>query len=157
MPTDLFFLRGLGWIPETWRYCCRSLWRLPESHEVYFMTLRNMSLSCMDVTVNRCGIYVAIAFSPLISPTLSRFTYIMCHCEVILKQVFKAKYNLHETLLSDGGIKVRKEFGVPSDFFNTLAWRQEYVVNRRSPSWFYPLISMYLRYSKFCKRKFRLE
>jgi peroxiredoxin Q/BCP len=46
-------------------------------------------------------------------------------------KAFKAKYNLPYTLLSDAGNAVRKEFGVPADFFGALAGRQTYVVNRQ--------------------------
>ena len=48
-----------------------------------------------------------------------------------LVQAFKQKYNLPYTLLSDEGNKLRKEFGVPADFFGALAGRQTYVVNRQ--------------------------
>lgn len=53
------------------------------------------------------------------------------HREFRLWQAFKAKYNLPYTLLSDEGNAVRKEFGVPADFFGALAGRQTYVVNRQ--------------------------
>lgn len=96
------------------------------------MILRNMLLLCMDVIVNCCGIYVVIVFFFLILLMFLRFIYIMCYCEVILKQVFKVKYNLYEMFFSDGGIKVWKEFGVLFDFFNMFVWWQEYVVNRWS-------------------------
>ena len=46
-------------------------------------------------------------------------------------QAFKEKYGLPYTLLSDEGNKLRKEWGVPSDFFGALAGRQTYVVNRQ--------------------------
>ncbi|KAH8962841.1 hypothetical protein BDL97_05G122400 [Sphagnum fallax] len=44
---------------------------------------------------------------------------------------FKAKYRLPYTLLSDEGNTLRKEFGVPPDFFGALAGRQTYVTDRQ--------------------------
>ncbi|CAM6027008.1 unnamed protein product [Sphagnum balticum] len=44
---------------------------------------------------------------------------------------FKAKYRLPYTLLSDEGNTLRKEFGVPADFFGALAGRQTYVTDRQ--------------------------
>ncbi|KAI3944148.1 hypothetical protein MKW92_015684 [Papaver armeniacum] len=43
---------------------------------------------------------------------------------------FARKYRLPYTLLSDEGNKVRKEWGVPSDLFGTLAGRQTYVLDK---------------------------
>ncbi|KAI3872969.1 hypothetical protein MKX03_008260 [Papaver bracteatum] len=43
---------------------------------------------------------------------------------------FAKKYRLPYTLLSDEGNKVRKEWGVPSDLFGTLAGRQTYVLDK---------------------------
>jgi peroxiredoxin Q/BCP len=45
-------------------------------------------------------------------------------------RAFKQKYRLPFTLLSDDGNKLRKDWGVPSDFFGTLAGRQTYVFDK---------------------------
>ncbi|CAM6087802.1 unnamed protein product [Calypogeia fissa] len=45
-------------------------------------------------------------------------------------KAFKAKYRLPFTLLSDEGNKLRRDWGVPSDFFGTLAGRQTYVFDK---------------------------
>lgn len=45
-------------------------------------------------------------------------------------QAFKAKYRLPFTLLSDEGSKLRKDWGVPSDFFGALPGRQTYVFDK---------------------------
>jgi len=43
---------------------------------------------------------------------------------------FAEKYKLSFTLLSDTGNKVRKLFGVPTDFFGTLPGRVTYIVDK---------------------------
>lgn len=43
---------------------------------------------------------------------------------------FATKYNLNYTLLSDGGNKVRKRFGVPANFFGLISGRVTYVINK---------------------------
>ncbi|KAI4344651.1 hypothetical protein L6164_011850 [Bauhinia variegata] len=45
-------------------------------------------------------------------------------------KAFAKKYRLPFTLLSDEGNKVRKEWGVPGDFFGALPGRQTYVIDR---------------------------
>ncbi|GMH13766.1 hypothetical protein Nepgr_015607 [Nepenthes gracilis] len=45
-------------------------------------------------------------------------------------KAFAAKYRLPFTLLSDEGNKVRKEWGVPADFFGSLPGRQTYVLDK---------------------------
>ncbi|XP_051149439.1 peroxiredoxin Q, chloroplastic-like isoform X2 [Andrographis paniculata] len=45
-------------------------------------------------------------------------------------KAFAEKYRLPFTLLSDGGNKVRKEWGVPSDLFGSLPGRQTYVLDQ---------------------------
>jgi peroxiredoxin Q/BCP len=52
-------------------------------------------------------------------------------CATHFHQKFKAKYRLPYTLLSDEGNTLRKEFGVPPDFFGALAGRQTYVTDRQ--------------------------
>jgi len=44
---------------------------------------------------------------------------------------FAEKYHLSFTLLSDGGNKVRKLFGVPSGLFGAIPGRVTYVVNKK--------------------------
>ncbi|XP_059633250.1 peroxiredoxin Q, chloroplastic-like [Cornus florida] len=46
-------------------------------------------------------------------------------------KAFAKKYRLPYTLLSDEGDKIRKEWGVPSDLFGTLAGRQTYVLDKK--------------------------
>ncbi|KAH1215990.1 Peroxiredoxin Q, chloroplastic [Glycine max] len=46
------------------------------------------------------------------------------------KQAFASKYTLPFTLLSEEGNKVRKEWGVPGDFFGSLLGRQTYVLDK---------------------------
>ena len=43
---------------------------------------------------------------------------------------FADKYNLTFTLLSDAGNKIRKQFGVPTDFFGMLPGRVTYIVDK---------------------------
>ena len=43
---------------------------------------------------------------------------------------FANKHNLNYTLLSDPGNKIRKLFGVPSNFFGLIPGRVTYVVNK---------------------------
>lgn len=45
-------------------------------------------------------------------------------------QAFAKKYRLPFTLLSDEGNKVRKEWGVPGDFFGALPGRETYVLDK---------------------------
>ncbi|KAG0571133.1 hypothetical protein M758_6G204200 [Ceratodon purpureus] len=45
-------------------------------------------------------------------------------------KAFKAKYRLPFTLLSDEGNRLRKDWGIPSDFFGSLAGRQTYVIDK---------------------------
>ncbi|GAA0142187.1 hypothetical protein Leryth_010258 [Lithospermum erythrorhizon] len=45
-------------------------------------------------------------------------------------KAFAKKYKLPFTLLSDEGNKLRKEWGVPSDFFGALPGRETYVLDR---------------------------
>lgn len=45
-------------------------------------------------------------------------------------KIFSLKYNLSFTLLSDVGKKVRKKFGVPSDFLGLLPGRVTYIVGK---------------------------
>ncbi|KAI4335168.1 hypothetical protein L6164_013838 [Bauhinia variegata] len=45
-------------------------------------------------------------------------------------KAFAKKYRLPFTLLSDEGNKVRKEWGVPGDFFGSLPGRQTYVLDK---------------------------
>ncbi|GLT76223.1 hypothetical protein SLA2020_478960 [Shorea laevis] len=45
-------------------------------------------------------------------------------------KAFAKKYRLPFTLLSDEGNKVRKEWGVPADFFGSLPGRQTYVLDK---------------------------
>ncbi|XP_061361536.1 peroxiredoxin Q, chloroplastic [Gastrolobium bilobum] len=45
-------------------------------------------------------------------------------------KAFAKKYKLPFTLLSDEGNKVRKEWGVPGDFFGALPGRETYVVDK---------------------------
>lgn len=45
-------------------------------------------------------------------------------------KAFAKKYRLPFTLLSDEGNKVRKEWGVPGDFFGALPGRQTYVLDK---------------------------
>ncbi|GKV17983.1 hypothetical protein SLEP1_g28422 [Rubroshorea leprosula] len=46
-------------------------------------------------------------------------------------KAFAKKYRLPFTLLSDDGNKVRKEWGVPGDFFGALPGRQTYVLDKK--------------------------
>ncbi|RDX78774.1 Peroxiredoxin Q, chloroplastic [Mucuna pruriens] len=45
-------------------------------------------------------------------------------------KAFASKYRLPFTLLSDEGNKVRKEWGVPGDFFGSLPGRETYVIDK---------------------------
>ncbi|CAK9236913.1 unnamed protein product [Sphagnum troendelagicum] len=45
-------------------------------------------------------------------------------------KAFKKKYRLPFTLLSDEGNKLRKDWGIPTDFFGALAGRQTYVIDK---------------------------
>lgn len=45
-------------------------------------------------------------------------------------KAFASKYKLPFTLLSDEGNKVRKEWGVPGDFFGSLPGRETYVLDK---------------------------
>ncbi|WJX90895.1 thioredoxin-dependent peroxiredoxin [Trifolium repens] len=45
-------------------------------------------------------------------------------------KAFAQKYRLPFTLLSDAGNKVRKEWGVPGDFFGSLPGRETYVIDK---------------------------
>lgn len=45
-------------------------------------------------------------------------------------KAFASKYKLPFTLLSDEGNKVRKEWGVPGDFFGSLPGRETYVIDK---------------------------
>ncbi|XP_058756736.1 peroxiredoxin Q, chloroplastic [Vicia villosa] len=45
-------------------------------------------------------------------------------------KAFAKKYKLPYTLLSDEGNKVRKEWGVPGDFFGSLPGRETYVIDK---------------------------
>ncbi|KAK7265479.1 hypothetical protein RJT34_33099 [Clitoria ternatea] len=45
-------------------------------------------------------------------------------------KAFASKYRLPFTLLSDEGNKVRKEWGVPGDFFGALPGRETYVIDK---------------------------
>ncbi|XP_045816810.1 peroxiredoxin Q, chloroplastic [Trifolium pratense] len=45
-------------------------------------------------------------------------------------KAFATKYRLPFTLLSDQGNKVRKEWGVPGDFFGSLPGRETYVIDK---------------------------
>ncbi|CAK8563947.1 unnamed protein product [Lathyrus sativus] len=45
-------------------------------------------------------------------------------------KAFAQKYKLPYTLLSDEGNKVRKEWGVPGDFFGSLPGRETYVIDK---------------------------
>ncbi|WJX96426.1 thioredoxin-dependent peroxiredoxin [Trifolium repens] len=45
-------------------------------------------------------------------------------------KAFAKKYKLPFTLLSDEGNKVRKEWGVPGDFFGSLPGRETYVIDK---------------------------
>ncbi|KAJ1418781.1 Thioredoxin-like superfamily [Sesbania bispinosa] len=45
-------------------------------------------------------------------------------------KAFSKKYKLPFTLLSDEGNKVRKEWGVPGDFFGALPGRETYVIDK---------------------------
>ncbi|KAG4932270.1 hypothetical protein JHK87_046272 [Glycine soja] len=45
-------------------------------------------------------------------------------------KAFASKYRLPFTLLSDEGNKVRKEWGVPGDFFGSLPGRETYVLDK---------------------------
>jgi peroxiredoxin Q/BCP len=45
-------------------------------------------------------------------------------------KAFAKKYKLPFTLLSDQGNKVRKEWGVPGDFFGSLPGRETYVIDK---------------------------
>ncbi|KAH7435679.1 hypothetical protein KP509_06G075000 [Ceratopteris richardii] len=44
---------------------------------------------------------------------------------------FAKKYRLPFTLLSDEGNKLRKEWGIPGDFFGSLPGRQTYVIDKK--------------------------
>ena len=44
---------------------------------------------------------------------------------------FADKHNLSYTLLSDSGNKIRKQFGVPTNFFGLLPGRVTYIVNKK--------------------------
>eukprot|EP00250_Pteridium_aquilinum_P026484 c33078_g1_i1 orf=66-722(+) len=44
---------------------------------------------------------------------------------------FASKYKLPYTLLSDEGNKLRKEWGIPGDFFGSLPGRQTYVIDKK--------------------------
>lgn len=44
---------------------------------------------------------------------------------------FANKHNLNFTLLSDTGNKIRKQFGVPTNFFGLISGRVTYVVNKK--------------------------
>ncbi|KAI5058536.1 hypothetical protein GOP47_0026706 [Adiantum capillus-veneris] len=44
---------------------------------------------------------------------------------------FAKKYRLPYTLLSDEGNKLRKEWGIPGDFFGSLPGRQTYVIDKK--------------------------
>uniref|UniRef100_A0A0D6R3Q6 thioredoxin-dependent peroxiredoxin n=1 Tax=Araucaria cunninghamii TaxID=56994 RepID=A0A0D6R3Q6_ARACU len=46
-------------------------------------------------------------------------------------KAFAKKYRLPFTLLSDDGNKVRKEWGVPGDFFGSLPGRETYVIDKK--------------------------
>ncbi|KAK8471049.1 hypothetical protein PHAVU_003G128266 [Phaseolus vulgaris] len=46
-------------------------------------------------------------------------------------KAFASKYKLPFTLLSDEGNKVRKEWGVPGDFFGSLPGRETYVIDKK--------------------------
>lgn len=46
-------------------------------------------------------------------------------------KAFAKKYRLPFTLLSDEGNKIRKEWGVPGDFFGSLPGRETYVIDKK--------------------------
>nr|ABK21333.1 unknown [Picea sitchensis] len=46
-------------------------------------------------------------------------------------KAFAKKYRLPFTLLSDEGNKLRKEWGVPGDFFGSLPGRETYVIDKK--------------------------
>jgi peroxiredoxin Q/BCP len=46
-------------------------------------------------------------------------------------KAFAKKYRFPFTLLSDEGNKLRKEWGVPGDFFGSLPGRETYVIDKK--------------------------